>query len=113
MSQTRPPFTTALLNGDPRFLVICDHSSNYLPADDHYLGLPADQLDRHIAYDLGALDVARKISQGLSCPLVASQFSRLLIDPNRGLDDPTLVMKLLRVCLYLWVALRQPVFWPM
>ena len=94
MSQMRPPFTTAHLDGDLRFLVICDHASNHLPADYNNLGLSADQLERHIAYDLGALDVARKISQGLSCPLVASQFSRLLIDPNRGLDDPTLVMKL-------------------
>ena len=54
--------------------------------------MPQDQLVRHIAYDIGALNVF--IAEGLNCPLVASQFSRLVIDPNRGLNDPTLVVKL-------------------
>ena len=93
-AQNLPAFTTAHLTGDQRFLVICDHASNYLPPEYDNLGLPPEQLDRHIASDLGALAVAGKISERLNCPLVASQFSRLLIDPNRGLDDPTLVMKL-------------------
>ena len=91
------PFLT--LNGDDaaadrRFLLLCDHASNYLPPDCNNFGLPEAELQRHIAYDLGALEVAVKIAESLNCPLVASQFSRLLIDPNRGLDDPTLVMKL-------------------
>ena len=77
-----------------RFLIICDHASNYIPPELAGLGLPQDQLARHIAYDIGALNVASLIAEGLNCPLVASQFSRLLIDPNRGLDDPTLVVKL-------------------
>ena len=77
-----------------RFLIICDHASNFVPPALNGLGLPPAELERHIAYDLGALDVALEIATQLNCPLVASQFSRLLIDPNRGLDDPTLVMKL-------------------
>ena len=77
-----------------RFLIICDHASNYIPPELNGLGLPKEELARHIAYDIGALQVAQRIADGLNCPLVASQFSRLLIDPNRGLDDPTLVMKL-------------------
>ena len=77
-----------------RFLILCDHASNFVPSELGALGLPQGDLDRHIAYDIGALDVAEKIAETLNCPLVASQFSRLLIDPNRGLDDPTLVMKL-------------------
>lgn len=81
-------------DGDLRFLIICDHASNHVPPHLDNLGLPAAELNRHIAYDPGALDVAMKLSEALSCPLVASQFSRLVIDPNRGLDDPTLVMKL-------------------
>ena len=81
-------------DGDKRFLVVCDHASNYVPPELDHLGLKPEELNRHIAYDPGALEVATRISDRLSCPLVASQFSRLLIDPNRGLDDPTLVMKL-------------------
>ena len=77
-----------------RFLIICDHASHFVPPELNALGLPQGELERHIAYDIGALEVAEKIAETLECPLVASQFSRLLIDPNRGLDDPTLVMKL-------------------
>ena len=65
-----------------------------MPPELNALGLPPKELNRHIAYDIGALGVAERIAETLDCPLVASQFSRLLIDPNRGLDDPTLVMKL-------------------
>mgnify|MGYP000846673668 FL=1 len=89
-----PAFLTRHLDGDKRFLILCDHASNHIPPELNGLGLAPDELERHIAYDPGALPVAMRISEALGCPLVASQFSRLLIDPNRGLDDPTLVMKL-------------------
>lgn len=91
------PVVTSRLNdanANRRFLIICDHASNYIPPELDGLGLPKDELARHIAYDIGAFEVADRIAALLDCPLVASQFSRLLIDPNRGLDDPTLVMKL-------------------
>ena len=81
-------------NANRRFLIICDHASNYIPPELDGLGLPKDELARDIAYDIGAFEVADRITALLDCPLVASQFSRLLIAPNRGLDDPTLVMKL-------------------
>ena len=55
--------------------------------------VPPEHLTRHIAYDPGAVEVARFIADSLNCPLVEAGFSRLLIDPNRGLDDPTLIMK--------------------
>ena len=74
-----------------RFLIICDHASNFVPPELNALGLPQGELERHIAYDIGALEVAEKIAETLECPLVASQFSRLLIDPNRGLDDLSLI----------------------
>lgn len=91
------PVVTSRLDdakGNRRFLIICDHASNYIPPALNGLGLPETDLQRHIAYDIGAFEVAQRIADELNCPLVASQFSRLLIDPNRGLDDPTLVMKL-------------------
>ena len=86
-------FNTSHLDGDCRFLILCDHASNYVPPALDSLGLPPAYLSRHIAYDPGAVDVARLVADRLACPLVEAGFSRLLIDPNRGLDDPTLVMK--------------------
>ena len=49
---------------------------------------------RHIAYDVGAAGVTRALAEALDSPAILSDFSRLVIDPNRGEDDPTLVMKL-------------------
>ena len=51
-------------------------------------------LESHRAFDLGASQVANELSNLLSCNLVMANFSRLLIDPNRGKDDPTLIPKL-------------------
>lgn len=80
--------------GDPGFLVVCDHASNALPPAYGSLGLDASEFERHIAYDIGAAGVARLLAGRLGCPAVLARFSRLLIDLNRGADDPTLVMKL-------------------
>ncbi len=76
---------------DSGLLIICDHASNRLPARYGTLGLPAHELDRHIGYDIGAEALARALAARLDLPAVISRFSRLLIDPNRGIDDPTLV----------------------
>jgi predicted N-formylglutamate amidohydrolase len=74
-------------------LIVCDHASNAIPPGYGTLGLPPEALDRHIAYDIGAADVTRALAEILGAPAVLSTYSRLLIDPNRGLDDPTLVMR--------------------
>ena len=81
--------------GDARsgLLLLCDHASNALP--EHYgdLGLDGAQLSRHIAYDIGAAWVTRRLAEALGAPALLTTYSRLLIDPNRGADDPTLVMR--------------------
>ena len=74
-------------------LVICDHASNALPPEYGSLGLKREALARHIAYDIGAAGLARALASRMNAPAVLSTFSRLLIDPNRGADDPTLVMR--------------------
>ena len=79
---------------DAGLVVICDHASNAFPPGYGTLGLPADQLQRHIAYDIGAAAITRALAAALDAPAVLSRFSRLLIDPNRGADDPTLIMRL-------------------
>lgn len=79
--------------GDAGLILVCDHAENTLPASYGTLGLPEGELQRHIAYDIGAKGVVERLAQMLDVPAVLSRFSRLLIDPNRGLDDPTLIMR--------------------
>jgi predicted N-formylglutamate amidohydrolase len=81
---------------DGRWLVTCDHATNLVPDWVHggELGLPAADMARHIAYDVGAAGVTRALAAALDSPAILSRFSRLVIDPNRGEDDPTLVMQL-------------------
>lgn len=75
-------------------LVLCDHASNAMPPEYAGLGLPSSERERHIAYDIGAAGVTRALAQALGGPALLTRYSRLLIDPNRGRDDPTLVMRL-------------------
>ena len=79
---------------DRGLVVLCDHASNVIPPEYESLGLDPRQLTRHIAYDIGAEAVVRRMAAALGAPAVVSRFSRLLIDPNRGDDDPTLIMRL-------------------
>ncbi|MGZ5824042.1 MAG: N-formylglutamate amidohydrolase, partial [Hyphomicrobium sp.] len=79
---------------DAGLILICDHAVNALPGAYGTLGLERRELERHIAYDIGALGVTKGIAQALGVPAISTRFSRLLIDPNRGLDDPTLIMRI-------------------
>lgn len=81
-------------DGAGPYLIVCDHASNHMPAEFGGLGLGAADLDRHIAWDPGALGVARRMSANLDAPLVRSNASRLLIDCNRPLDAPDLIATL-------------------
>jgi predicted N-formylglutamate amidohydrolase len=75
-------------------LFLCDHAANALPKAYGTLGLAREQLDRHIAYDIGAAWITRRLASLFGAPAILARFSRLLIDPNRGTGDPTLVMQL-------------------
>jgi predicted N-formylglutamate amidohydrolase len=75
-------------------LILCDHASSAVPPELGDLGVPAAEFRRHIAYDIGAAAVARALAAHLNAPAILTRFSRLVIDPNRGRDDPTLVMRL-------------------
>ncbi len=76
------------------FLITCDHATNHVPdAVGGTLGLPASEMARHIAYDIGAAGVTRALAETLGARAILARFSRLVIDPNRGADDPTLIMQ--------------------
>jgi predicted N-formylglutamate amidohydrolase len=65
---------------------VCDHASNWVPPSLKSLGLPPGELDRHIAWDPGALELAHRLSSLLDAPLVHATVSRLVLDVNR---DPS------------------------
>jgi predicted N-formylglutamate amidohydrolase len=81
-------------NPGSNILLVCDHATNEMPAAYQNLGLSCPDLGRHIAWDIGAAEVTRRLANRLGAPAVLTRFSRLLIDANRGQDDPTLVMRL-------------------
>lgn len=95
MDDCEAPFEILGEDRPGRWLVTCDHASNRVPAAfGGTLGLPPAEMARHIAWDPGAAGVARALARRLQSPCLLSRFSRLVIDPNRGEDDPTLVMRL-------------------
>lgn len=70
------------------FLLVCEHASNAFPEQFGDLGLDAATRQAHVAWDPGALGVARGLSDALASPLVAATASRLLYDCNRPPDAP-------------------------
>lgn len=79
---------------DAGVLLLCDHASSHIPPIYRDLGLMRPDLERHIAFDIGAADMTRSLAERLHAPALLTKFSRLLIDANRGEDDPTLVVRL-------------------
>ena len=75
-------------------VLIADHARRALPEEYGDLGLPPAEFQRHIAYDIGVEAVTRRLAALTGSPAVIAGFSRLLIDPNRGEDDPTLIRQL-------------------
>ena len=85
-----PPVFTVVNASAPRpVLLLADHASNALPKALDNLGLGPEPLGRHIAYDIGLAWLTRRLSELLQAPAILHGYSRLLIDPNRPLDDPT------------------------
>jgi predicted N-formylglutamate amidohydrolase len=84
-----PPFTVVNPLGRAPVLVVCDHASRRIPAALDGLGLDGRALERHIASDIGAGAVAERLAALLDAPAVLAGYSRLVVDCNRGLDDPT------------------------
>ena len=85
-----------IVEGDRKrgIVLLADHARRDLPDDYGTLGMPSAEFDRHIAYDIGVEAVTRELAALLGVPAVLANFSRLLIDPNRGEDDPTLIRQL-------------------
>ena len=74
-----------------RILLIADHASNYIPSSLKNLGLKDNQLNSHIAYDVGVKELCINLSNLLNSNYIIGEYSRLIIDLNRDISDPTLI----------------------
>ncbi len=70
-------------DGKGPIILVCEHASNAMPPEFRNLGLDRNALESHIAWDPGALSVARQLSASFDAPLIAPDASRLLYDCNR------------------------------
>ncbi len=75
-------------------IFLCDHASNAVPPELKSLGLPEDAFKTHIAFDIGAGALAAALADRFDAASVLGPWSRLVVDLNRGSDDPTVVMRL-------------------
>lgn len=78
-----PPFSVHNEQGKAPLLLLCDHASKAVPRALGDLGISQAELSRHIGWDIGGLDTAIALAEALDAPLVASGYSRLVIDCNR------------------------------
>jgi predicted N-formylglutamate amidohydrolase len=78
-----PPFMATRRDGRSSFVIVVDHASARIPRQLGTLGVAPSELQRHIAWDIGALAVATQVAAALDAPLVAQNYSRLVIDCNR------------------------------
>jgi predicted N-formylglutamate amidohydrolase len=83
-----PAFTVLNPEGKASMLLVCDHAAPAMPQQMDHLGLDESTLDKHIAWDIGAAEVTRRLSQKLDAAAVLAGYSRLLIDLNRQPGDP-------------------------
>lgn len=85
------PEPVEILNAasDTELVLICDHASNHIPAEYQRLGVGEADLERHIAWDVGAAALTRALAGRLGAPAFLGTYSRLLVDLNRPFGSPT------------------------
>lgn len=84
-----PPYITYNDHGKAPVLIVADHASPYFPAAMNQLGLADWVLEQHVTWDIGSDRLAQCLADELDAQAVLAGFSRLLVDPNRQLDDPS------------------------
>lgn len=84
-----PAYRVVNEGGMSSFVLVCEHASHFIPKHYASLGLRPADLERHIAWDIGAKSVALELSGLLDAQLILANYSRLIIDLNRPLDSAT------------------------
>ena len=85
------------VQGTSPLVLVCEHASNFIPSQLNNLGLDPADLERHIAYDIGAAGVARALARELDAPLILNRFSRLIFDCNRAPEHVSAMPKVSEV----------------
>lgn len=80
--------------GSSRYLIICDHAGRQIPRRLGTLGLSDNDLQRHIAWDIGAAEVALALGRSLDACVILQTYSRLIIDCNRPFSSPGSIVSL-------------------
>ncbi len=88
-----PPFEMINPSGGAKVVLLCDHASRAIPRRLGGLGLPEASLRDHIAWDVGSADLTRCLADLLDAPAVLAGYSRLVIDCNREIDDPSSIAR--------------------
>ena len=86
-----PPVSILNETGSAQVLLVGDHVSNRVPRALDSLGLATPVLGKHLAYDIGTRKLITHLSQYLDAPAVLAGYSRLVVDLNRSLEDPTVI----------------------
>src|SRR5436190_1512179 len=82
------PVVVVSADSDSPFVFVCEHAGRRIRRLLGSLGLAQSELTRHIAWDIGAEAVARRVAERLGAPLVLQRYSRLVYDCNRPPDSP-------------------------
>jgi len=85
------PFAIHHPHGSSPFVFVVDHAGKHIPAQCGDLGLPSEEINRHIGWDMGIATVTAKLVQRLDAFAIEQPYSRLLIDCNRPLHAPSLI----------------------
>lgn len=88
-----PPYSTFNDGGGAPLLLVCDHASRAFPRSMHQLGVADWVLDKHVAWDIGSDLLTKCLARHLDAPAVLANYSRLIVDLNRKLHDPSAFIK--------------------
>ncbi|MEH6630261.1 MAG: N-formylglutamate amidohydrolase [Halopseudomonas aestusnigri] len=94
------PSPVNMINEDSEnsFLFLCDHATSFIPRSRNNLGIDDHHLERHVAYDIGIKAVTEGVANHFKSRAIFSNFSRLLVDPNRKLDNAGLMPEISDGC---------------
>lgn len=83
------PYKVLNPTADLPTLLICDHASRRFPAALGTMGLDPVARICHLALDIGAGPLTEMLAESLGATAVLAEYSRLVVDCNRNLMDPS------------------------
>jgi predicted N-formylglutamate amidohydrolase len=90
---TQPAPIVENASGKGGVVLICEHAGQLVPESVGSLGLDAQVMSTHIAWDIGAASLARALSKELDAPLILQRYSRLVFDCNRVMEAPDAIVE--------------------